>query len=86
MQFDSRILSASDFVEKLVSNASVDPIRCPYLANLEIERRKLLFGKGDFDKLIEALIQYFSRSVSSSLLCINFSQTSLWSLFNPYLR
>lgn len=59
--FDSRISSASDFVQKLVAEASSGSIRCPYLANLEIERRKLLFGKGDLDKLTEALIQYFSR-------------------------
>lgn len=70
MQFDSRISSASDFVQKLVAEASSDSIRCPYLANLEIERRKLLFGKGDLDKLMEALIQYFSRFGLSSLVSV----------------
>ncbi|CAL5388420.1 unnamed protein product [Camellia sinensis] len=59
--FDSRILIASAFVQKLFAEASTDSARCPYLANLEIERRKFLFGKGDDDKLIEALIQYFFR-------------------------
>ncbi|KAL7264217.1 hypothetical protein ACSBR1_002217 [Camellia fascicularis] len=59
--FDSRILIASAFVQKLFAEASIDSARCPYLANLEIERRKFLFGKGDDDKLIEALIQYFFR-------------------------
>ncbi|CAL5321225.1 unnamed protein product [Camellia sinensis] len=59
--FDSRILIAPAFVQKLFAEASTDSARCPYLANLEIERRKFLFGKGDDDKLIEALMQYFFR-------------------------
>ncbi|THG22890.1 hypothetical protein TEA_025374 [Camellia sinensis var. sinensis] len=57
--FDSHILIAPAFVQKLFAEASTDSARCPYLANLEIERRKFLFGKGDDDKLIEALMQYF---------------------------
>ncbi|KAI8015438.1 N-terminal acetyltransferase B complex auxiliary subunit NAA25, partial [Camellia lanceoleosa] len=61
IQFDSRILIAPAFVQKLFAESSTDSARCPYLANLEIERRKFLFGKGDDDKLIEALIQYFFR-------------------------
>ncbi|CAL5433799.1 unnamed protein product [Camellia sinensis] len=59
--FDSHILIAPAFVQKLFAEASTDSARCPYLANLEIERRKFLFGKGDDDKLIEALMQYFFR-------------------------
>ncbi|CAL5426932.1 unnamed protein product [Camellia sinensis] len=59
--FDSRISNASAFVQKLMASATNESIRCPYLANLEIERRKLLFGKGDEDKLMEALMQYFLR-------------------------
>ncbi|KAA8549466.1 hypothetical protein F0562_001150 [Nyssa sinensis] len=59
--FDSCISNASDLVEKLLAEASNDSIRCPHLANLEIERRKLLYGKGDDNKLIEALMQYFFR-------------------------
>lgn len=35
--------------------------RGPYLALLEIERRKLLCEKGDAEKLVEDLIQYFVR-------------------------
>ncbi|CAL5431006.1 unnamed protein product [Camellia sinensis] len=57
--FDSHILITPAFVQKLFAEASTDSARCPYLANLEIERRKFLFGKGDDDKLIEALMQYF---------------------------
>ncbi|KAK3015669.1 hypothetical protein RJ639_007506 [Escallonia herrerae] len=59
--FDSRISNASAFAQKLLGEASSDSIRCPHLATLEIERRKLLVGKGDFDKLIESLMQYFFR-------------------------
>ncbi|KAL7249822.1 hypothetical protein ACSBR1_011907 [Camellia fascicularis] len=37
--FDSRILIAPAFVQKLFAEANTDSTRCPYLANLEIERR-----------------------------------------------
>nr|GMD61206.1 N-terminal acetyltransferase B complex auxiliary subunit NAA25 [Ipomoea batatas] len=59
--FDSRIANASSFVHQLLAEANSDSIRCPYLANLEIERRKLLNGKGDSDKLVETLVHYFLR-------------------------
>ncbi|KAG5540702.1 hypothetical protein RHGRI_020812 [Rhododendron griersonianum] len=51
----------SALVQKLLASASNDVISCPYLANLEIERRKFLFGKGDDEKLVEALMQYYCR-------------------------
>ncbi|KAK1587124.1 hypothetical protein Q3G72_009766 [Acer saccharum] len=59
--FDSRILDASNFVQKLQADASNNFLRCPYLGNLEIERRKLLYGKNNDDELMESLMQYFSR-------------------------
>ncbi|CAH9109432.1 unnamed protein product [Cuscuta epithymum] len=59
--FDSRIENASSFVQQLLVEANSDFIRCPYLANLEIERRKFLNGKGDADKLVETLVHYFLR-------------------------
>ncbi|KAI3507935.1 hypothetical protein L1887_22932 [Cichorium endivia] len=59
--FDSRISRASEFVEKLKSEAGSDSIRNPDLANLEIERRKIIFGKGNYDKLMEDLILFFTR-------------------------
>ncbi|XP_059429676.1 N-terminal acetyltransferase B complex auxiliary subunit NAA25 isoform X2 [Corylus avellana] len=59
--FDSRISDASAFMQKLQADTSDNTIRCPYLANLEVERRKHLYGKGDDDKLMEALMQYFFR-------------------------
>ncbi|CAL5376855.1 unnamed protein product [Camellia sinensis] len=69
-EFDSRILIAPAFVQKLFAEASTDSARCPYLANLEIERRKFLFGKGDDDKLIEALMQYFFSAVTTHATCV----------------
>lgn len=61
VQFDSRISRASEFVEKLKAEAGSDSIRNPDLANLEIERRKIIFGKGSYDKLMEDIILFFSR-------------------------
>ncbi|KAG6680953.1 hypothetical protein I3842_13G068200 [Carya illinoinensis] len=59
--FDSRMSDASEFVQKLQAGTSDNTLRCPYLANLEVERRKHLYGKGDDDKLMDALMQYFFR-------------------------
>ncbi|PON77984.1 N-acetyltransferase B complex, non-catalytic subunit [Parasponia andersonii] len=59
--FDSRISKASAFVQKLHEDTDKNILRCPYLANIEIERRRHLQGKGDNDKLIESLMQYFDR-------------------------
>ncbi|XVE58959.1 hypothetical protein DITRI_Ditri05aG0005000 [Diplodiscus trichospermus] len=59
--FDSRVSNASAIVQKLQADAHNDSIRNPYLAHLEIERRKCLFGKNNDDDLIEALLQYYSR-------------------------
>ncbi|KAF1881581.1 hypothetical protein Lal_00021436 [Lupinus albus] len=36
-------------------------IRCPYLATIEIERRKHLRGKGNDDNLMDSIVQYFCR-------------------------
>jgi N-terminal acetyltransferase B complex non-catalytic subunit len=61
MQFDSRISSASDLVQKLQRDAENSNLRGPYLAELEIEKRKFLFGKKNEDKLLESLLQYFLK-------------------------
>ncbi|KAG8371530.1 hypothetical protein BUALT_Bualt13G0097500 [Buddleja alternifolia] len=61
--FDSRMSNAVNFVRKLLLDADKDSVRCPYLAHLEIERRKLLFGKGDADRVVEDLMQYFVRAI-----------------------
>lgn len=72
MQFDSRMSNASEFVQKLQGNTGNNFARCPYLANIEIERRKCLHGKGDDNKLMEALIQYFVGYITTPSFSINF--------------
>ncbi|KAL8128991.1 hypothetical protein V2J09_018146, partial [Rumex salicifolius] len=67
--FDNRISDATDFVQKLLEETSSDPIRGPYLANLEIERRKLLHGKSDKGKILDSLVDYFSRFGHLSCFC-----------------
>lgn len=59
--FESCISKATEFVKKLQADTTDNSIRGPYLANLEIERRKKLFGKNNDDALVDALLQYFSR-------------------------
>ncbi|XP_051143279.1 N-terminal acetyltransferase B complex auxiliary subunit NAA25 [Andrographis paniculata] len=59
--FDSRMSNAVNFINKLLVQESKDTVRCPYLAHLEIERRRILFGKGDAKKLVEDLMEYFIR-------------------------
>ncbi|XP_021278581.1 N-terminal acetyltransferase B complex auxiliary subunit NAA25 isoform X2 [Herrania umbratica] len=59
--FDSCVSNASAFVQKLQGEESSNSLRNPYLAHLEIERRKYLFGKNNHDDLIEGLLQYYSR-------------------------
>ncbi|XP_030963835.1 N-terminal acetyltransferase B complex auxiliary subunit NAA25 isoform X1 [Quercus lobata] len=59
--FDSCMSNAVAFIQKLQADTSNNILRGPYLANLEVERRKHLYGKGDDDKIMEALMQYFFR-------------------------
>ncbi|KAJ4839804.1 hypothetical protein Tsubulata_032010 [Turnera subulata] len=59
--FDSRISTASAFMQKLQEDTNNDFIRCPHLAMVEIERRKHLRGKGSDDDIVEGLMQYFSK-------------------------
>ncbi|XP_019088441.1 PREDICTED: phagocyte signaling-impaired protein isoform X1 [Camelina sativa] len=59
--FDSRISSASDLVLKLQMDTENSNLRGPYLAGLEIEKRKFLFGKKNENKLLESLLQYFHK-------------------------
>ncbi|KAK4762740.1 hypothetical protein SAY86_008508 [Trapa natans] len=60
-EIDSRISRATSFVEKLLASTSDSLIRCPYLASLELERRKQLHGNENIFNLMEALVEYFSR-------------------------
>lgn len=63
MQFNSRIQDASTFARKLHTEVNSDFKRGPSLAYLEIQRRKILHGIGDKEKLINALVHYFCRCV-----------------------
>ncbi|XP_010685884.2 N-terminal acetyltransferase B complex auxiliary subunit NAA25 isoform X2 [Beta vulgaris subsp. vulgaris] len=57
--FNSRIQDASTFARKLHTEVNSDFKRGPSLAYLEIQRRKILHGIGDKEKLINALVHYF---------------------------
>lgn len=61
MQFDSRISNASAFIQRLQEDSNNKLLRGPFLANLEIERRKHMHGKGDDEKLLGALADYYVR-------------------------
>ncbi|KAL6563581.1 hypothetical protein OROGR_002540 [Orobanche gracilis] len=58
--FDSRMSNAVNFVRKLMGEGN-DKNSKRYLAHLEIERLKILFGRGDSDNIVEYLMEYFVR-------------------------
>ncbi|GAU27259.1 hypothetical protein TSUD_125400 [Trifolium subterraneum] len=60
-QFDSQISIASTFIRKLQTDTVDNSIRCPYLATIEIERRRHLRGKGNDNDLMDGIVQYFCR-------------------------
>ncbi|OVA18795.1 N-acetyltransferase B complex [Macleaya cordata] len=59
--FHLRISEALSFVKMLQSKTSAAYVRCPFLANVEVERRKRLYGVGEDAKFMEALLDYFRR-------------------------
>ncbi|KAL0537778.1 hypothetical protein IC582_026764 [Cucumis melo] len=61
--FDSRISIASAFIQRLQEDSNNKLLRGPFLANLEIERRKHMHGKGDDEKFLGALTDYYVRSL-----------------------
>ncbi|XP_047147821.1 N-terminal acetyltransferase B complex auxiliary subunit NAA25 [Vigna umbellata] len=60
-QFDRQISIASTCVQKLLADTVHNLIRCPYLATIEIERRKHLYGKRNADDVMDGIVQYFCR-------------------------
>ena len=89
VQFDSRISSAEAFLQKLRADTDKDFIRCPYLANIEIERRKHLQGKGDNDKLMESLVEFFCRYEVSHPTCrslLELNESELWPCSHRFVR
>lgn len=63
MQFDSRISNASAVVQSLQEDSNNKFLRGPFLANLEIERRKHMHGKGNDEELLGALTDYYVRYI-----------------------
>ncbi|XP_077213582.1 tetratricopeptide repeat (TPR)-like superfamily protein [Tasmannia lanceolata] len=59
--FDSRMSIALCFVQNLQTDTNNEYVRGPYLANLEIEKRRRLHRKADDCKLMEVLLNYFGR-------------------------
>ncbi|CAN1266453.1 N-terminal acetyltransferase B complex auxiliary subunit NAA25 [Linum perenne] len=60
-KFESSMENATALVQKLLVDTSTDPVRGPYLAALEIRRRKHVYGKGSDDEIMEALIEYYLK-------------------------
>lgn len=84
MQFDSQISNALAFVQKLQADPVNNSLRGPYLATIEVERRKHLRGKGNDDSLMDAIVQYFCRYlVISNLLSF---KSLILVLFKFYLH
>ncbi|KAF7833806.1 N-terminal acetyltransferase B complex auxiliary subunit NAA25 [Senna tora] len=79
-EFDSRISNASAFIQKLQADTTNNSVRGPYLATIEIERRKHLRGEGNDVNLMNAIVQYFCRYIIKvnqlSLQCIIFISSS----------
>lgn len=59
--FDERISNALSFIEKLQLEVANDYVRCPFLATIEIEKRRRMKGKTDDGKFVEVLLNYFHR-------------------------
>ncbi|KAF2290270.1 hypothetical protein GH714_006936 [Hevea brasiliensis] len=58
---NSRLSNASAFLLKFQVDANNCFLRGPYLAILEIERRRHLYGKSNYDDIMKALMQYFFK-------------------------
>lgn len=59
--------SALSFVQKLQMEVDGDSVRCLYLAKIEIEKRRRLYGRAENGRLIEALLEYFYRFCNVAL-------------------
>ncbi|KAF5744470.1 phagocyte signaling-impaired protein [Tripterygium wilfordii] len=82
--FDCRTSDASAFVQKLQEDTRDSFIRGPYLAGLEIKRRKHLYGKANDNEIIEALMQYFS--IFGHLACFTSDVEALLQVLVPNKR
>ncbi|XP_023006933.1 N-terminal acetyltransferase B complex auxiliary subunit NAA25-like [Cucurbita maxima] len=59
--FNSRISNASAVIQRLQEDDNNKFLRGPFLANLEIERRKHMHGKGNDENLLRGLTDYYVR-------------------------
>lgn len=60
-EFDLRVSDVRSFIQKLQENNVHEVRRGPFLANIEIEKRRLMFGKTDNGELMQAFLEYFRR-------------------------
>eukprot|EP01018_Ginkgo_biloba_P000164 Gb_27006 [translate_table: standard] len=60
-EFDLRISNVRSFIQKLQNKEVHDVRRGPFLANLELEKRRHIFGKANTEELIQAILEYFRR-------------------------
>jgi hypothetical protein len=68
-------------VQKLQKSDSGDFVRGPHLAIIEIERQHRLNGKTNDRKFMEALVNYFHRSVCVHLLSVYVHLESIYTLY-----
>ncbi|XP_054797516.1 N-terminal acetyltransferase B complex auxiliary subunit NAA25 isoform X1 [Prosopis cineraria] len=80
-QFDSQVSNALAFIQNLQADTINNSVRGPYLANIEVERRKHLHGKGNDDSLMDAIVQYFCRF--GHLPCFTSDVEMFIEVFNP---
>ncbi|KAK4278520.1 hypothetical protein QN277_016356 [Acacia crassicarpa] len=80
-EFDGQVSNALDFVQKLQADPVNNSLRGPYLAAIEVERRKHLRGKGNDDSLMDAIVQYFCRF--GHLSCFTSDVEMFIEVFNP---
>ncbi|GLJ38445.1 hypothetical protein SUGI_0782890 [Cryptomeria japonica] len=60
-EFDKRISDVHSFIEKLQQMDGHEFRRGPFLANLEIEKRRTIFGKANAVEFMQAFLEYYKR-------------------------
>ncbi|KAH9309985.1 hypothetical protein KI387_037896, partial [Taxus chinensis] len=59
--FDKRISDVRSFIKKLQQMEVHEFRRGPFLANVEIEKRRIIFGKPDAGEFMQAFLEYYER-------------------------
>lgn len=60
-EFDLRVSEVRSFIQKLQENNVHEVRRGPFLANIEVEKRRLMFGKKNNGELMQSFLEYFRR-------------------------